>query len=84
MLGEDTHAQPMGKLSRAKLPRLGPLIRSPDGAAEGQVFGEAKALQAAFLVGACTLQLESGAAVKAVLLGCESTGAASIRVAAAV
>ena len=60
------------------------LIRSPDGAAEGQVFGEAKALEAAFLVGACTLQLESGAAVKAVLLGCESTGAASIRVAAAV
>ena len=48
--------------------------------AEGQVFGDADALRAAFSAGPCQLRLKSGGVTQAVLLDCDTHGAADIRI----
>ncbi len=48
--------------------------------AEGQVFGDVGALRDVFNNGPCQLRLVSGLVTKAVLLNCETRGAADIRI----
>jgi hypothetical protein len=59
------------------------LVQSPAQSrfsAEGEVFGEARALIEVFNSGPCNLRLETGRAVQVVLIVCHLHGAAEVRV----
>jgi hypothetical protein len=49
-------------------------------AAEGDVFGDARELIDVFNAGPCELLLETGRAVRAVLVACRLHGAAEVRI----